>query len=446
MGMNRRGFFKGNLAIGATAALADIATVANAAPTEDYRALVCIFMFGGNDANNMVVPRDLSDYNLYQGPRGRLAIPRDQLLSIRPSNVQSREFGLHPNMTGLQGLFSAGKAAVIANVGTLTQPLTKAQYRNASPAQKPVNLFSHSDQQFLWNTAVADNSVRAGWGGRVGDRVASLNLTGNLTTCLSVAGNSAFLNGDSIRPFPISPSGRFGLDFVEAGDNQPLANGLQSMLGRKRGNLMEGVWLEILGGAMVNQRQLSAALNGAPLFQAVFPGTGLGDALKMVARLISVRSTFGAKRQIFFAGIGGFDTHGEEQPQRQAELLGEVSGAMTSFYNATLELGLSENVTAFTASDFNRNFPTNGRGSDHAWGSHHFVVGGGVRGNAMYGAFPTLVVDGPDDAGNGSWIPTTSVEQYAATMAAWLGVGGGEISAIFPNLGRFSAVNMGFMT
>ena len=166
----------------------------------------------------------------------------------------------------------------------------------------------------------------------------------------------------------------------------------------------------------------------------------------MVARLISVRKTFGAKRQVFFAGIGGFDTHGEDQLDRQQELLGEVSGAMTAFYNATAELGLGENVTAFTASDFNRNFPTNGRGSDHAWGSHHMVVGGAVKGNAMYGKFPTQVLDGPDDANNGSWIPTTSVDQYAATLATWFGVPSSELNLVFPNLNRFATANLGFMT
>jgi uncharacterized protein (DUF1501 family) len=254
------------------------------------------------------------------------------------------------------------------------------------------------------------------------------------------------LSGDTIRPFPVSPSGRFGLDFIDGGsDTKALSAGVTRMLGNARTNIMENVWLEILNGAIVNQKQLSAGLSGAPAFQTVFPGSNLGDALKMVARLISVRKTFGAKRQVYFAGIGGFDTHGDDQLQRQQELLGEISGAMTAFYNATNELGLSENVTAFTASDFNRNFPTNGRGSDHAWGSHHMVVGGAVKGNAMYGKFPTQIVDGPDDANNGSWIPTTSVDQYAATMATWFGVPSTELNLVFPNLNRFASANLGFM-
>jgi len=334
----------------------------------------------------------------------------------------------------------------VANLGTLAQPLTKAQYQS-SQALKPTNLFSHSDQQFLWNTAMADNSVRAGWGGRLGDRVAAMNASGNLTTCLSVAGNSAFLSGDTIRPFPISPSGRFGLDFYESGtDSVPLSQGISRMLAQPQTNVMDSVWLDILGGSIVNQKQLATALNGAPPFQTAFPDSGLADALKMVARLIAVRSTFGAKRQVFFAGIGGFDTHGEDQPQRQQELLGEVSGAMAAFYNATVELGVGNDVTAFTASDFGRNFPTNGRGSDHGWGSHHLVVGGSVKGNALYGTFPTLVVNGPDDAGEGRWIPTTSVDQYAATMASWFGVNSGDVNLVFPNLKRFATANLGFMT
>ena len=448
---SRRIFIKQASALAAAPMLASLGmTETLAQSAQDYKALVCIFMFGGNDGNNLLIPRDPSDWNQYAGPRGRLAIPRDQTLSIKPSNVQGREFGLHPAMTGIQTLFTSGKAALVANLGTLAAPLTKAQYQN-NQAQKPSNLFSHSDQQFLWNTGIADNSLRSGWGGRLGDRVAAMNQSGSLTTCLSVGGNSTFLNGDTIRPFPVSPSGQFGLDFLDSstsgnGETAALSQGMTRMLAQPQANIMDGVWLEILGGSIVNQKQLSSALNGAPLFQTAFPDTGLASALKMVARLISVRSTFGAKRQVFFAGIGGFDTHGEDQPQRQQELLGEVSNAMTAFYNATVELGVGSSVTAFTASDFGRNFPTNGRGSDHGWGSHHLVVGGGVKGNALYGTFPTLVVDGPDDAGEGRWIPTTSVDQYAATMASWFGVNSGDVNLVFPNLKRFASANLGFMS
>ena len=208
---------------------------------------------------------------------------------------------------------------------------------------------------------------------------------------------------------------------------------------------MDSVWLDILSGAIVNQRQISTALGGAAPFTTAFPNSGLGQALRMVARLVAARAAFGAKRQIFFAGIGGFDTHGEDQPQRQAELLGEISDAVAAFYAATAELNMAENVTTFTASDFGRNFVTNGKGSDHAWGSHHLVVGGAVKGNAMYGTFPSHLVDGPDDVGKGTWIPSVSVDQYAATMASWFGVSGTDLNAVFPNLARFPAANLGFM-
>ena len=417
------------------------------AAADDYRALVCIFMFGGNDGNNLIVPRDPADHSRYAGPRGRLALNRDQLLAVRPTNVQGREFGFHPSMAGIQGLFNQGKAAVIANVGTLAQPITKQQY-NSGSVPRPANLYSHSDQQFLWNTSMADNSVRSGWGGRVGDRVAALNQTGSLTTCMSVAGNSTFLSGDTIRSFPVSPSGQFGLDFYESSnETRPLSEGIQKLLAQSasRTGVMDSVWLDILSGAIVNQRQISTALGGAAPFTTAFPNSGLGQALRMVARLVAARAAFGAKRQIFFAGIGGFDTHGEDQPQRQAELLGEISDAVAAFYAATAELNMAENVTTFTASDFGRNFVTNGKGSDHAWGSHHLVVGGAVKGNAMYGTFPSLLVDGPDDVGKGTWIPSVSVDQYAATMASWFGVSGTDLNAVFPNLARFPAANLGFM-
>ena len=440
----RRNFLQSGAALGLGSVLPFAASEAEAALSEDYRAIVCVFMFGGNDANNMVVPRDPADYTQYAGPRGRLAIPRDNLLSIKPINVQGREFGFHPAMTGVQGLFNAGKAAVIANVGPLARPLTKAEYR--SNATKPTNLFSHSDQQGLWSTAMADATVRSGWGGRVGDKVYANNPSGMLTTAISVGGNSTFLNGDIIRPFPVSSSGRFGLDFYnEADPNNMLTVAMRKMLATPQNNLMGSVWLEVLGGAIANQKQLSSALAGTAPFTTRFPDSGVGDGMEMIARLLSVRKTFGAKRQVFFVGIGGFDTHGDEQPQRQAELLGDVSTAMTALYNATTELGIAENVVSFTSSDFSRTFVTNGRGSDHGWGAHHLVVGGSVQGNAMYGKFQQLIVDGPDDVGDGRWIPTTSVDQYSATIAKWFGLTPTQIVQVFPNIGRFSTADLGFM-
>jgi uncharacterized protein (DUF1501 family) len=440
----RRNFLQSGAALGLGSILPFASSEAEAALSEDYRAIVCVFMFGGNDANNMVVPRDPADYTQYAGPRGRLAIPRDNLLSIKPVNVQGREYGLHPAMTGVHGLFNAGKAAVIANVGPLARPLTKAEYR--SNAAKPTNLFSHSDQQGLWSTAMADNTVRSGWGGRVGDKVYQGNPSGTLTTAISVGGNSTFLNGDVIRPFPVSSSGRFGLDFYNESDpNNMLTVAMRKMLATPQNNLMGSVWLEVLGGAIANQKQLSSALAGTAPFTTVFPNSGVGDGMEMIARLLSVRKTFGAKRQVFFVGIGGFDTHGDEQPQRQAELLGDVSAAMTALYNATTELGIAENVVSFTSSDFSRTFVTNGRGSDHGWGAHHLVVGGSVNGNAMYGKFQQLIVDGPDDVGDGRWIPTTSVDQYSATMAKWFGLTPTQIVQVFPNIGRFSTADLGFM-
>jgi len=219
-----------------------------------------------------------------------------------------------------------------------------------------------------------------------------------------------------------------------------------AMLATPSANLFEGAWRDVISRALENQRILSSALAAAPPFATVFPGSGLGAQMQMVARLVSVRQALGLRRQVFFASLGGFDTHGEGQLGDQADLLGQVSAALTALYNATVELNCADLVTAFTASDFNRTFPSNGKGSDHAWGNHHFVVGGAVRGRSIYGAFPTLVRGGPDDTGSsGLWIPTTSVDQYAATLASWFGVGAADLPVIFPNIGRFATPNVGFM-
>ena len=453
--MKRRQFLKatGGIGLAGLGAWSDLERMLAAAslertkaPGEDYRALVCLFLFGGNDGNNMVVPTSPAEYTQYAAGRtGALALAQASLLPLTTSNTPGRTFGLHASMPGLQGLFNRGKAAIVANVGPLLAPTTREDFR-ARRVPVPPDLYSHSDQQAQWQSSVSDGAPRSGWGGRLADLMKTANAANESSTLISVSGNNLFGVGTTMSSFKVSPGNSFGLDFYRGeASTDPVSRAIASLLAAPSGNLFEGAWNDVIGRALENQRVLASALAAAPPFTTAFPQTGIAAQMQMIARLVSVRAALGLKRQVFFCSLGGFDTHGEEQLGRQGELLAEVSGAMTAFYEATVELGCADLVTAFTASDFNRTFPSNGRGSDHAWGSHHWVVGGAVRGGAMYGAFPTLVSGGPDDTGSqGLWIPTTSVDQYAATLAAWFGVGTG-LSTVFPNLGRFASPSVGFM-
>ncbi len=457
---NRRQFLKrlaaacaATAGAGAWSDLQRIAAAASLSPArpkaagEDYRALVCIFLFGGNDGNNMVIPTSSTEYLQYAtGRTPALALPQANLLALDVANTPGRGFALHPSMARFQGLFNQGKAAIVANAGPLRVPTTREQYR-ARAVPLPPDLYSHSDQQAQWQSSISDGAPRNGWGGRLGDLVMAANGTNAGSTLISVSGNNLFGVGTSASSFKVSPGNLNGFEFYQGAESpQPLSRAITELLALPSANLFEGAWNDVIERAIENQRILASALAAVPPFATAFPDTGLGNQMEMIARLLAVRQPLGLRRQVFFASIGGFDTHGDEQLGRQGELLGEVSDAMAALHDATVELGCADLVTSFTASDFNRTFPSNGRGSDHAWGNHHLVAGGAVRGKAIYGTFPTLVRGGPDDTGSGGlWIPTTSVDQYSATLAAWFGVGPGELATIFPNLPQFATPNLGFL-
>ena len=413
-------------------------TAAAASPFNDYKALVCVFLYGGNDQGNMVIPRG-SEYATYAAGRTGLAIPEAQLLPLNVLNTPGRTFGVHPAMTGLQGLFNQGRAAIISNVGPLLAPTTRDDYRNRRVALPP-SLFSHDDQQVHWQTSIPDQPATTGWGGRVADLFAALGENPQVSSLLNISDTNIFQRGQSVAQFRIGTGGVISLSNMNATTTATL----NRELALPYNNLFEDGYRYVVRKSLDNGALISSALAQVTPFTTVFPNTGLGRQMQMVARLIASRSRLDMRRQIFFVSQGGYDTHG---PQLTAHhnLLAELSNAMTALYNATAEIGEQSNVTQFTASDFGRTHIFNGEGSDHGWGAHHFVVGGAVRGASIYGRFPNLTVNGPDDTSQGRWIPTVSVDEYSATLARWFGVSPGRLTDIFPYLGRFANPDLGFL-
>lgn len=415
---------------------------ADLSATSDYRALVCLFLYGGNDANNMIVPYD--DYATYQKVRGSaLNLDKDSLLKINAPS-QRAAFGLHPALAELRDLYAEGKLAVLANAGTLSAPMTRAQYLGGG--ERPDSLFSHSDQQAEWQSGVVkrlDARGQTGWGGRTADALAEEPGSGAFPMQISASGLPLFMTGVSAQPLvPGTALQGFGSGTA----NQARYAALRKILALDAGNELINAQSALTASAIDATNTLAAALSGAPTLETEFPNTAIARQLKGIASIMSVRSALKTNRQIFFASLGGFDTH-TAQLNTQQNLFTQVSRALAAFYAATVELGIQNSVTTFTLSDFARTFqPNAGGGSDHGWGSHHFVLGGSVKGGDFYGTFPLLALGGPDDAtGEGRWIPTTSVDQYGATLAQWFGLDAKSLPSVFPNISRFGSSNLGFL-
>lgn len=432
--------------LGLSAALAETASV------NDYKAIVCVFLFGGNDSNNLVVPMDPAEYNLYATARGTqasggIALPQAQLLGIKPKTL-NKDYGLHPALTGLKTLFDAGKMAILTNVGTLSQPLTKAEY-NASAQARPDQLFSHSDQQLAWQTSVAKGIERTGWGGRLADVMGPSN-NNNFPMITSIAGSAIYTNGRTPRVVAIPSNGTFGLStFGTAAQTTAREAALKNIMNLEAGNDFvreaDDVLAQALGASDILNPIITANNTTiTPIFANAT--SGIGTQLRQVAKLIEARNTIGLKRQIFFVSLGGFDTHTNEINSHNT-LYGQLAPALKAFYDATVQMGVADKVTTFTMSDFGRTLKAaSGGGSDHGWGNHQLIIGGAVRGQEFYGTFPNHTLGGPNDVStNGRWIPTTSVDQYGATIAKWFGVSASNMSTVFPNISRFSNTDLGFM-
>ena len=461
----RRAFLRrsGQVALmGAAAPLAlNLAAMGEAAAfnASDYKALVCVFLFGGNDHANTVVAYDEASHAAYARIRmagagtaaGSIAITRSALEATRlrslaplPGRV---EFALNPAMTGLAGLFNAGKAAVQLNVGPLVVPTTRRQYLGGG-VPLPPKLFSHNDQQSVWQSQGAEGSTR-GWGGNMGD----LALAGNgnaLFTCISVTGNTVFLAGRDALQYQCSTAGPVAAKAAQGQDwffwEPAMRAAFAEFIQQPRTHMLENAYNAVTRRGIAAEAQVSGALAGVAL-NTVFPANNpLAAQLRMVARLIGARNGLGMKRQVFMVSMGGFDLH-DDMVRRQPGQLKQVSDAMTAFHQATVEMGISDKVTAFTASDFGRTLTSNGDGTDHGWGSHHIVVGGAVRGQAFYGKPPPISAgdtDGPQDQwhiGQGRLLPSTAVDQFGATLAKWFGVSATEMPIILPNIGNFGGAD-----
>lgn len=459
MTTSRRKFLTSTGALTASALAGNLTTwgvkSAEAQAASDYKAIVIVFLFGGSDSNNMVIPYD--DYAGYQNVRtvaSAVGIPQAQLVQFTGAG---KKYGFHPEMATIAPLYGQGKMAVIANSGTLVQPIRdRAEYRS-NPSVRPPNLFSHADQQDAWSGLIPGAPLRTGWGGRFADHLRGVNTGGLIPAAVSVSGSQVYTTGALTTPFVVPQSGGTTVS-GQGATGVPLAryNALKALLAdaQNRGNQV------IMGAAGVMDDALIANEVANPLLTGTLPSviddafrvngallnSGIAQQLRQVARLIEGRAATGVKRQVFFVGTGGYDTHGSTVAT-QTRLFAQLFPAMKAFYDYTAAAGVANNVVQITMSDFNRTFIGNAnQGVDHAWGGHQIVVGGAVNGNAMYGTFPDHVLAGNMDSGsNGAWIPSVAVDQVGSTLGAWFGMPGSDIEQVFPNLKNFTTKNIGFI-
>ena len=431
---------------------------ASAADTSGpYKALVCLFMSGGNDSHNWVVPTDANGYTDYAAARRELAWPAAKLLPITSSTQASgRSFGMPQELQPLQAMYEAGHCAVLANVGTLQRPTTKAQYQAGT--NLPSKLFSHNDQQSMWQSLSPEGAL-SGWGGRMGDVLMSANQN-PVFTAISSAGNAVFLTGSGVTQYQVGTGGAvsvaaLGKNWVQG--STTVAAALRRAIQSSGSNEFQSEYTRVMQRSLDTSAMLQAAMAATPVaalptLPIVLPNGGklaldkdnLAQQLRVVAQMIGAAPRLGMRRQVFMVNIGGFDSHAN-QMKDQPLLMARVAQSVRWFFSALDGLGMGANATLFTASDFGRTLNSNGQGCDHGWGSHHFVAGGAVKGRQIYGTFPSTALGSTDDIGSGRLLPSTSVTEYAATMGRWMGLSNTELATVLPGLGNFSSSNLGFL-
>lgn len=428
----------------------------------DYKAIVCVFLNGGNDHMNTVIPYDIANYDRYHAVRnggagrtaGGIAYGRDQLIatSLTPRVPQSLTDGLvyalNPYMPKMARLFNTGKAAIQLNVGPLMTPLTLAQYNSPDRTRYPLppKLFSHNDQQSVWQSLGSEGST-IGWGGRMGDLALSSNSQ-SMLTCISASGNAVFVSGENAIQYQIGTDG--AVPIWTAGGwafgSEEISRTLKQLITQPYGHVLENEFSRVTKRSMELETFVNGALGKVSVATNFLPDgqpNPVASQMSIVAKLIAARAHTGAKRQVFFVSLGGFDSHDGLMSNHPA-LLAQLDSAMNAFYAATVELGVANKVTTFTASDFGRTFASNGNGSDHGWGGHHFIMGGAVQGGRYYGTAPHVSIDTDDQVGQGRLLPSTAVDQMAATLGRWFGVSNSELPSVLPHIGRFADSNMGY--
>lgn len=415
----------------------------------EYKAIVCLLLSGGNDSYNMLIPRGNTEYAEYAAVRSDLAIPQEDIIPIDPEVSDGREFGLHPSLTGIKSIFDQGNAAFISNVGTLVEPTNKTGVQSGT-SKLPLGLLSHSDQVMHWQTAFPQDRTTTGWGGKMADILKSMNDDTGVSMNISLGGNNLFQRGDTVTEYAINADGGVAI----AGWNEPvpflqmMQEDITDMMNKQYEDVFRDSYAGVLKRSVESNEVFNEAVAGVTI-NTPFSNAQLSQRMRMIAQTIAARNELGAKRQIFFVDIGGFDNH-DELINAHANLMNTVDDAMTSFYAATEELGVSDCVTTFTISDFARTLTSNGNGTDHAWGGNAIVMGGAVKGKNMYGDYPILNLGNDLEIGGGILIPTTSADEYFAEIALWFGISPNDLSQILPNIGNFYDVGssdkpLGFM-